>query len=381
MKVLFYTAACMLDISLEYINMIKHKSQLHVLIEITPLTKGSNILNIEHLPNQPALMSPIELLSNEDLKYFQYYFQGVASVQFVVHTTKSGLSLKSLKASQMAANFISALNPDIIHYELETMSLRSLWLVRCFNACKNLQITIHDPEQHPGETNIKTIFARRIFANLNVQKFHFYSSYAKNRYYQKFKEKGPHEIIQMRTYSFYRNFIHPIEKKHAHILFFGRISKYKGVDIFLNSITKVLKSHPHTQFIIAGKESNGYVLENSIIKNHPRNIQYMNRHIGNKELAELVYHAKFTVCPYIEASQSGVLMTSYAMSTPVLATRVGAFPEYVIENFNGCLVQPNDVDALANKIIELLENNAYLKMTQNLRDEIDNPKEHTLTLR
>ncbi len=56
----------------------------------------------------------------------------------------------------------------------------------------------------------------------------------------------------------------------------------------------------------------------------------------------------FVVCPYLDATQSGVVLTAYAFGKPVIATQVGGLPEYVHHGENP--------DALAEAIIYLLQN-------------------------
>jgi glycosyltransferase involved in cell wall biosynthesis len=48
-------------------------------------------------------------------------------------------------------------------------------------------------------------------------------------------------------------------------------------------------------------------------------------------------------------------MTAFALKKPVLATSVGAFPEYLNEHENGLLVLP-DIISLANGINTMLKN-------------------------
>lgn len=49
-------------------------------------------------------------------------------------------------------------------------------------------------------------------------------------------------------------------------------------------------------------------------------IKLINRYIPTEELAGLLQQCDFTVCPYTDATQSGVIMTSLTMSKPVVAT-------------------------------------------------------------
>lgn len=59
------------------------------------------------------------------------------------------------------------------------------------------------------------------------------------------------------------------------------------------------------------------------------------------------------VCPYTDATQSGVIMSAFAFSKPVIATNVGGLPEMVRHQQYGMIIKEKDVDALADSIISL----------------------------
>jgi glycosyltransferase involved in cell wall biosynthesis len=66
--------------------------------------------------------------------------------------------------------------------------------------------------------------------------------------------------------------------------------------------------------------------------------------------------ASLVVCPYIDASQSGVVLTAYAFNKPVVATNVGGIPEYIEDGVTGKIVPLKNPEALADAIIDLLSN-------------------------
>ena len=68
------------------------------------------------------------------------------------------------------------------------------------------------------------------------------------------------------------------------------------------------------------------------------------------------------VLPYKDASQSGVIPIAFAYGKPVLATRVGGIPEQIIDGENGILIEPNNENLLAEKIIELFKDKNYLNI-------------------
>ena len=61
----------------------------------------------------------------------------------------------------------------------------------------------------------------------------------------------------------------------------------------------------------------------------------------------MIKNSIFVVCPYKDATQSGVIMSAFAFNKPVIATNVGGFPEQVIHNKYGLIIQPNDIEQLA----------------------------------
>jgi glycosyltransferase involved in cell wall biosynthesis len=78
------------------------------------------------------------------------------------------------------------------------------------------------------------------------------------------------------------------------------------------------------------------------------------------KLIELVPHyhsASIFVFPSVWEESFGMpLVEAMASSTPVVATRGGAFPEIVEDGRSGLLVERSDVQALADAILQLLSN-------------------------
>ena len=72
------------------------------------------------------------------------------------------------------------------------------------------------------------------------------------------------------------------------------------------------------------------------------------------ELAQLLVDCEYVVCPYTDATQSGVIHTAFSMGKTVVATDVGALKEVVIDGFTGLLVPPRDSGKLGEAMIELL---------------------------
>jgi glycosyltransferase involved in cell wall biosynthesis len=73
------------------------------------------------------------------------------------------------------------------------------------------------------------------------------------------------------------------------------------------------------------------------------------------------------VCPYTDATQSGVAMTAFALGKPVIASNVGGFMDVINTGHNGILIPPKDSIALANAIELLItDENKLTNMSNNV---------------
>jgi glycosyltransferase involved in cell wall biosynthesis len=367
MTVVYYMQVSFLDISIELINVLKKHVQLHVLIELTPHGKNLTILEIEKFPERKTLATPEEILTKRCYESLKPYFTGVASVHFVIHPHKTGFSYSTLQASFDTWKYIRQFKPDILHFE--TFGLRTIGMLFYLKAFKNVCITIHDPVPHTGEDSWKVTLPRTFMFGLPVKKkYLFYSQFAKQQFEEHYKKQKQHKtVLQMSPYGYLKNMVKPeAAMKKKHILFFGRLSPYKGIDDLLKAMPAVFKEFPNEQLVIAGKKVHGFDIDDEMVNRYKNNITILDKHIPNDELAMLIQEAKFIVCPYKDATQSGVLMTAFGLNTPVIATRVGSFPEFIRENVNGLLVPPSDPQKLAEGICFALRNDHYKQLAKNI---------------
>ena len=157
------------------------------------------------------------------------------------------------------------------------------------------------------------------------------------------------------------------------VLFFGRISLYKGLDVLISAQPAISAAVPGARIIIAGQ---GQPLEPYLQGiSDPRAFEIHNRFIPHREVAGLFRRAKFVVLPYLEASQSGVVALACAFGKPVVATQVGSLPEVVKHMQTGIVVPPGDPTALAEAIVRLLKDELLL---QHLADGAARAADHEL---
>jgi glycosyltransferase involved in cell wall biosynthesis len=71
--------------------------------------------------------------------------------------------------------------------------------------------------------------------------------------------------------------------------------------------------------------------------------------------------------PYLSASQSGVAYMAFAFGKPVVATRVGALADVIIDDQNGCLIEPRSPEALAAALIRMADPAVWARLVENVR--------------
>lgn len=365
--VVYYTSPYFLDISLEVINTLKRKVALHVLIEVTPNSMKANILDLDHLPADKTIVPAGELLNEEQGRLFDEYFDGCRSVSFVVHAGRPGKLNRALEVSSAVKKAIRDYAPDVIHFE--SFSVRTIPLLPLLFSGPKIVFSIHDGQLHSGEKNWKDRLARFLFLRLTGRKvFVFYSEFTKNQFLngRKMAATG-YKKLQIQRYSFWKKLRHcSLPSSAQYILFFGRISRYKGVPLLLDAMPEVWKQFPEVPLMIAGRGNDPGVANHPLIQNKDSRVRFINRHIHNDELAGLICNAITVVCPYTDASQSGVLWTTFGLNKPVVATDVGAFGEFIRPGFNGFLIGDIHPEPIAKALIDCLSDNRFLELEKNL---------------
>lgn len=148
-----------------------------------------------------------------------------------------------------------------------------------------------------------------------------------------------------------------------YILFIGSINPHKGIRYLCEAMEEVHKEQPSLKLVVAGKGTFDFNIQEYVDRGY---VKLINRFIETNELISLVHHSQFVCCPYIDATQSGVIMSAFALDKPVLATKVGALHEMVEDGRHGLLVAPKDSHALAGAIIKMNSNTFLDRMAENI---------------
>lgn len=82
------------------------------------------------------------------------------------------------------------------------------------------------------------------------------------------------------------------------------------------------------------------------------------RFIPEREVAPILRRAAVIALPYTDVDQSAVLLTALAFGKPIVASRLGGFPETIEDGVHGFLVEPGDPQALADALERILVDRA-----------------------
>jgi len=136
------------------------------------------------------------------------------------------------------------------------------------------------------------------------------------------------------------------------LLFFGFVRPYKGLDILFKAM-ELLKEEDVFLTVAGEWWINGENLK-KFLNDSNNKIEIINTYITEEEAAEYFTRADVVVMPYRSGSGSGVSALAYHYNRPVIATKVGGFPDIIKDGISGRLINPEDPCELAMAIREFL---------------------------
>lgn len=162
-----------------------------------------------------------------------------------------------------------------------------------------------------------------------------------------------------------------LKKGERHILFFGFIRKYKGLDLLLEAMADEKVKKLNVKLIIAGEfyEDKSYydeIIERNNLSNQISGLK--SDFIPSDEVKYYFCASDLVAQPYRTATQSGVTQIAYHFERPMLVTDVGGLSEIVPHNRVGyvCDVDPKSI---ASSIVDFFEKNRDEEFAINIKKE------------
>jgi glycosyltransferase involved in cell wall biosynthesis len=341
------------DVILPLANQLANDIDLELVLVFAQNKKKESVINFEQISVRTGFLDEdvVKIILGERILS---YLNPKLKVRIFIY---SNLKLRSFKNFLLSIRFSCYLRQfDLIHINGQNavVPLMTLLLIK-----KRFVFSIHDLQEHSSErkrqrmsfneTNNRFILKSRHQVILqNKSAFNFAcSKYSRSNNTINYLPFGELDIYTQ----FLPKDLNPEFK--SDILFFGRISAYKGIEYLIEAFRIVKKNYPNLKLIIAGS---GKLYFESNLADNDSSVKVINRYITNEELASLISQTRIIVCPYTDATQSGVAMTAFAFNKPVIATDTGGFPDIIIPGKTGFLVPVRDAENLANAIIKILQN-------------------------
>mgnify|MGYP000902823071 FL=1 len=366
MKVAYISTPHFADCDIPLIGELQKKIDLFYFLKVSESTKRLTLIKIESLNKRggvyPASDFPELTYLSDDIDLSKTYIVNLPG--------KHDWSICNLLAIFKMVCVILQLKINIVHFtwpprygEFFTYFLR-----------KRIVITMHDPLPHSSEDTWLNRLHRDVCFRL-LNDFILLNETQKEDFIKTYHMEAKRVVLS--HLSAYTNLqkIKPQKPDVSnYVLFFGGISSHKGIEYLCEAMDKVCKKHPDVKLVVAGKGKIYFDLNQYAIYSNGH-LVLLNRYLDDTELVGLIRSSLFVVCPYVDATQSGVIMSAFALNKPVIATNVGALPSMVKNGLYGTIVPPRDVTSLATAINTLIEDPQKIEaMTENIKHDYSKGK-------
>ena len=153
---------------------------------------------------------------------------------------------------------------------------------------------------------------------------------------------------------------------YVNFLFFGRIEKYKGIEVLLKAYQKVKQNFAKCSLSIVGNGDFSPYLE---LSRDLSDCTIVNQWIADEEVGDYFLGNNLVlVLPYLDATQSGPVLIGYQFGIPAIVSNTGGLKEQVNEK-TGLLVEAGDVESLATAMERVCQNPDWIHSTKDAIQE------------
>ena len=133
------------------------------------------------------------------------------------------------------------------------------------------------------------------------------------------------------------------------VLCFGTVRPYKGIDVLLRAFAQL----EGAELWVVGRPLDTPM--EPLRELADDRTRFVTRYLAEPEVPAYFRRADVVVLPHREVDQSGVLNVALAFGKPIVMSAIGGFEEVAQDTGAGRLVPPEDPDALAAALRELLD--------------------------
>jgi glycosyltransferase involved in cell wall biosynthesis len=140
--------------------------------------------------------------------------------------------------------------------------------------------------------------------------------------------------------------------------FIGNPCRAHGFDQYVSFMREAFRREEDLRFLIASRNPlPDTILKDPLIQKNQDRIEVRCGRPLNNEDMNRCYAECFCVWNlYRRSTQSAVLPKAFMFGSPVIASRIGSFPEYVQEGVNGRFAEAGDLAGIKSALVEMREN-------------------------
>jgi glycosyltransferase involved in cell wall biosynthesis len=163
------------------------------------------------------------------------------------------------------------------------------------------------------------------------------------------------------------SWLSPQEQDNKVVGFLGRLGFEKRVDLLIEAFAKLKRRHPNYSLIIVGDGPADVVNQLKHIAEPIPDVHFTGFLLGETKANVLASFDVFcSPSPYETFGLTGV--EAMASGVPVVTVNSGGVSEYMLDGINGYLVQPDDVEGLANCLEKVLSSDNTELIQRALQD-------------
>ena len=262
--------------------------------------------------------------------------------------------------------FLRSLRPDVIHYQQAPLPWIDQWFVPGLQRIAPVVCTVHNTVPFHGEASR---FQKAGFAGLLTRFSHLivHTEHSRRHLVEKVGVTDQRiSVLSLPLFTHYRHVAAAtpgpedpggVDSAEAVVLFFGSISHYKGLDVLIRAFARLREPVvSHTRLMVAGnpqipiREMRDLAVAEGV---DDRIIWRLGR-VHTERVDSLFTRATVIALPYRHIDGSAAFSTALCYGKPFIASRLGVFGETLRDGVHGCLVEPEDHEALADRLSWML---------------------------
>ena len=143
------------------------------------------------------------------------------------------------------------------------------------------------------------------------------------------------------------------------VLFFGTLSRYKGIDVLLDAFPRIRET-TGAHLVIAGFPSPDFDLrahqEQARRLGLDDAVTWVPEYVDSGDVEAWMELSDVVVFPYRDIYQSGALHIAQTFGAAIVASAIGAMKDVIEHDVSGILVPPQEAGKLADAVITVLQN-------------------------